>query len=242
MENNDKITMGGPTLASIIRSNPQFGNFGLAKSSVAALFLGITFSFGVGCVITDNLRQFGFYIVFLSVFHYLEFFMTALFHPETLTYHSYLLNHSRDYHYALAAGFIEYWLEYFLVPSIKNRVFLMSLGVLMCVVGQFFRTGAMYAAGSNFTHMVATEKKETHRLVTNSFYSFVRHPSYFGWFWWSIGTQVLLCNPLCTLAYAYVSWKFFNARIREEEEYLVQFFGNQYVEYRQKVGTGIPLI
>lgn len=44
--------------------------------------------------------------------------------------------------------------------------------------------------------------------------SYLRHPSYFGWFWWVVGTQVLLWNPLCLVGYAYVSWKFFDQRIR----------------------------
>lgn len=34
-------------------------------------------------------------------------------------------------------------------------------------------------------------KAETHQLVTHGVYSIVRHPSYVGWFWWSVGTQVI---------------------------------------------------
>jgi len=50
-------------------------------------------------------------------------------------------------------------------------------------------------------------------LVDSGFYSFSRHPSYFGWFWWSIGTELLLCNPICFIFYTYASWNFFNDRI-----------------------------
>lgn len=42
---------------------------------------------------------------------------------------------------------------------------------------------------------------------------YLRHPSYFGWFWWCVGTQCLLCNPLCILAYAVAAWDFFRKRI-----------------------------
>lgn len=31
-----------------------------------------------------------------------------------------------------------------------------------------------------------------------------RHPGYLGWMLWAIGTQVLLINPFCTLAFAVV--------------------------------------
>ena len=74
------------------------------------------------------------------------------------------------------------------------------------------------------------------------FFSFSRHPSYVGWFWWSVGTQVILLNPFCMVAYAAASWKFFSDRIYTEEMTLVQFFGEKYVEYQQRVGTGIPFI
>ena len=57
-------------------------------------------------------------------------------------------------------------------------------------------------AGSNFDHIVQSNKDSGHQLVTTGVYTYLRHPSYCGWFWWSIGTQVLLCNPLCIVAYA----------------------------------------
>jgi protein-S-isoprenylcysteine O-methyltransferase Ste14 len=44
-------------------------------------------------------------------------------------------------------------------------------------------------------------------------YAYFRHPSYFGFFWWGIGTQVMLGNTLCLVAYAGVLWYFFMKRI-----------------------------
>lgn len=73
-------------------------------------------------------------------------------------------------------------------------------------------------------------------------YKISRHPSYMGWFWWSLGTQVLLANPVCLVGYALVSLKFFRERIEDEEAYLVQFFGNDYVRFQEEVGVGIPTI
>lgn len=49
-------------------------------------------------------------------------------------------------------------------------------------------------------------------------------------------------NPICTIAYAYVSWHFFRERIIMEEWYLLNFFKEEYSAYQQKVGTGIPFI
>ena len=59
-----------------------------------------------------------------------------------------------------------------------------------------------------------------------------RHPSYAGWFMWSLGSQLILVNPICLLAYAYVSFSFFSERIYCEEFMLLKFFGNEYREYQ----------
>lgn len=74
----------------------------------------------------------------------------------------------------------------------------------------------------------------------DSLHSYLRHPSYFGWFYWSVGTQLLLCNPLCTAAYAYAAWTFFAGRIPYEEGLLVDFYGAEYVQYAQGTVIGIP--
>ena len=71
-------------------------------------------------------------------------------------------------------------------------------------------------------------------------FSVCRHPSYAGWFWWSIGTQLLLCNPVCTLVYAAASYRFFAGRIWHEERALLSFFGDAYRNYQRQVPSGVP--
>ena len=101
---------------------------------------------------------------------------------------------------------------------------------------------SMMTAKSNFTHVIKDEKDDSHVLVTTGIYSWMRHPSYFGWFYWSIGTQLLLCNPICFLGYTYASWKFFDDRIRYEEYNLINFFDQQYIEYMKNTPVRIPFI
>lgn len=187
-------------------------------------------------------RSFWAYLMFLSVFHFLEFILTAMFHSETLTIDSFLLNHSKQYHFAALCATIEYWMELAFYPSLKSNMILILMGIILCSVGQIFRTGAMYQAGHNFTHLVSTVKNHKHRLVTSGLYSLSRHPSYFGWFWWSIGTQIILSNPICLVGYTWASWNFFANRIPYEEEHLVHFFGIEYIKYRDSVGVGIPFL
>jgi protein-S-isoprenylcysteine O-methyltransferase len=68
----------------------------------------------------------------------------------------------------------------------------------------------------------------------------LRHPAYFGWFYWSVGTQLLLCNPVCSAGYLLAAWSFFRDRIPAEEHYLAQFYGEKYVRYAQSTIIGIP--
>lgn len=53
---------------------------------------------------------------------------------------------------------------------------------------------------------------------------------------------MILVNPLCVIAYSLASWKFFNERVTVEEITLINFFGEQYSDYQEKVSTGLPLI
>ena len=89
-------------------------------------------------------------------------------------------------------------------------------GFLLLVLGQTVRTTAMAHAGQNFNHIVQSRRKEGHVLVTEGVYAYLRHPSYFGFFWWGIGTQMVLGNAACLVGYAVVLWRFFRRRIERE--------------------------
>lgn len=54
--------------------------------------------------------------------------------------------------------------------------------------------------------------------------------------------QLILQNPFCFCAYALMSWKFFHDRVLIEEITLLNFFGEDYVNYQEKVGTGLLFI
>eukprot|EP01120_Amphizonella_sp_Union-15-10_P006486 TRINITY_DN2096_c0_g1_i1.p1 TRINITY_DN2096_c0_g1~~TRINITY_DN2096_c0_g1_i1.p1 ORF type:complete len:126 (-),score=16.98 TRINITY_DN2096_c0_g1_i1:5-382(-) len=116
------------------------------------------------------------------------------------------------------------------------------IGTLVVLVGLGIRTASMYIAGSNFHHLVREEREQGHQLVTHGIYAFLRHPAYFGWFWYSVSTQLLLTNPLCICLFAFASWRFFSERIPEEEKNLIKFFGKAYEDYRERVHVWIPFI
>lgn len=167
---------------------------------------------------------------------------TAFIKPKTLKLDSFLLNHSREYIIAAIASWVEFFVEWYFFPQLKLLTWFTYIGLAMCVFGETTRKLAMLTAGSNFNHIVQSRQEEGHQLVVHGVYSLWRHPSYVGWFYWSIGTQILLVNPFCVIAYTAASWSFFNSRVEEEELTLLNFFAEDYVEYKKKVGTGLPFI
>lgn len=140
---------------------------------------------------------------------------------------------------------MEFWAETsLLAPWLKGWGVVSGVGLAAVVAGQVVRTAAMWAAGANFTHVVedGPERRPEHALVTHGVYTVLRHPSYAGWFWWSVGTQALLGNPVCAAAYAAAAWRFFAGRIPGEEAALARYFGREYGEWARGRWVGIPWV
>ncbi|KAK7486044.1 hypothetical protein BaRGS_00022653 [Batillaria attramentaria] len=211
--------------------------------AVRAGNLGLAFAVGLlvsvsGC----SWSLFGWYLAALAFFHWSEYFTTAATNPRSLTLESFLLDHSREYQLAALASLTEFTLEWMILPGMKQMWAVSVAGLVLTVAGEILRKASMCTAGRNFNHYVQHTKQHDHRLVTHGVYKFCRHPSYVGWFCWSLGTQIMLCNPFCLVGYAVVSWRFFNERIYEEEIYLLNFFGEDYLDYQRRVPTGLPFI
>ncbi|KAK4058053.1 farnesyl cysteine-carboxyl methyltransferase [Microbotryomycetes sp. JL221] len=188
----------------------------------------------------------GLYLSSWAVFHLLEFVVTSMWNPGKLSVSSFLLDNGNAYHVAHIFGILEHVLEEAFLPErwrlYKHQGGLIVLGFALVIGGQILRSFAMITASSNFSHLLAFKKAQGHQLVTDGIYAWSRHPSYAGFTWWAVGTQVMLVNPFGAVAFAAVLYYFFSNRIRVEEKYLIQFFGDEYVKYKQRVPTRIPFI
>lgn len=206
--------------------------------------LGAAFGIGLGITLLapGGWLDFGLFLCFLSIYHMWEWSFVAFFHPEELSGDSFLINHSPEWVCAWAFCVLEYFVERHFFPGMKNHLFIVIPAALVVAGGQAIRTISMYTAGSNFSHIVEESARDDHVLVTDGIYAISRHPSYFGWFWWTIFMQVLLGNPITTVAFAAVAWMFFNDRIPDEETYLIEMFGDKYLDYKKRVPTRIPFI
>lgn len=212
--------------------------------AVRACFIGTALGNGiiVSALCTASYKPFGWFMIILSFFHFSEYLTTSITNPSTLSLDSFLLTHSVAYWVAAVCSWAEFFLERWLLPSLKECWYVSVVGIIICTFGEIMRKMAMFTARRNFNHIVQVKKQKDHELVTWGVYRFSRHPSYVGWFWWSIGTQIVLINPLCVIAYAITSWLFFKERVYFEEMTLIKFFGQRYLDYKKRVGTGLPFI
>lgn len=226
----------------------------LSGIALRAFCLGMAFSAGsvataAVALLTDSpLWRVPFFLLALSGFHFLEFWTTAARNTPAAGVESFLLTANWPaYAIAHAAAFAECAFVGALFPGrswapLGSGPLLLGLGLAMVAIGQAVRSVAMLQAGVSFNHNIQTRKAASHALVTTGIYAWLRHPSYFGFFYWGLGTQLVLGNVVCFCAYAAVLWSFFSRRIRVEETRLVDFFQDDYVEYRKRVGTVLPFI
>ncbi|KAF8138429.1 Isoprenylcysteine carboxyl methyltransferase family-domain-containing protein [Boletus edulis] len=234
------------TIPVNVEPHGSIPNTPLAASTISFL-LGGSFTLGLFLFLQGGFsspwwatHQLGFFVAAWSAFHWGEFAVTAGWNLEKCSVDSFLLENGATYHIANGTALLEYLVTLFFVPSLKSFKYISTIGVILVFVGQTLRTTAMMHASTNFSHSVALRKKDSHQLVTDGVW--FRHPSYAGFFYWALGTQMVLQNPVSFIGFAIVLWRFFYRRTRVEEKALVQFFGNDYEFYRRRVGTWIPFV
>ena len=190
----------------------------------------------------DIFFQIHLYYISLVIYHYTEYLSVLIYHFNKCSWHSFLIDQSKEWIFSILFSFGEYYIEMIYFKKIKTCLIFIILGLIILIIGQFFRISALFTGKISFTHVISYKKKKEHVLVTNGIYSISRHPSYFGFFIWSIGTQILCFNPICIISYIIVLFIFFKDRILDEEILLIQFFGDEYINYKRKVPILIPFI
>jgi protein-S-isoprenylcysteine O-methyltransferase len=165
--------------------------------AIRALFLGYIFGIGtlVSFIAPSSWQTFGIYAAILATFHYSEFLAIAWTNPAALTVDSFILNHSLAYGFAASLSWLEFLIERHFFYQMKLPSVASYFGLALCISGEILRKMAMYTAKHNFNHIVQSEKSDDHHLITHGVYNLCRHPSYVGWFYWSIGTQVGVIFP-----------------------------------------------
>jgi protein-S-isoprenylcysteine O-methyltransferase len=197
----------------------------LSGIAIRSLLLGIVGTSSVIATISliyftsSVLWRLPFFLSALSIFHFLEFWTTARYNTKEAKISSFLLSQNGSaYNIAHTAALSECLLTSIIFPNrswapSSATYALISVGLVMIFFGQTIRSVAMVQAGTNFNHIVQYRKANEHQLVTTGIYHYLRHPSYCGFFWWGLGTQLVLGNAICFVAYAVILWRFFSRRI-----------------------------
>lgn len=87
---------------------------------------------------------------------------------------------------------------------------------------------------------ITLEIRDSHRLVTDGLYRYVRHPMYSSFWLWAIAQAFLIPNWVAGLAGLVGVAGLYFSRVGKEEAMMERTFGDQYRAYRAVTGRVIP--
>jgi protein-S-isoprenylcysteine O-methyltransferase Ste14 len=111
------------------------------------------------------------------------------------------------------------------------------LGVALFTVGGAIRLWPVYVLGNRFSGLVAIQPG--HTLVTSGIYGVIRHPSYLGLLFTSLGWALVFRSWVGVIITGATLLPLL-ARISAEERLLRSQFGDEYEAYRARTSRLIP--
>ncbi|MFW9940442.1 MAG: methyltransferase family protein [Candidatus Thorarchaeota archaeon] len=115
---------------------------------------------------------------------------------------------------------------------------LILTGMVSISVGFLFEIFGIIALGINFRIELPNEETE---LITSGIYRTMRNPIVFGIFLLVIGTFLIIPTVIVLLICIF-NILTFNAKVIDEEKFLLRRFGEKYRYYRNKVGRYLPFV
>ncbi len=109
-------------------------------------------------------------------------------------------------------------------------------GMLTVTIGFIIEILGIQSLGINFRIELPEEETE---LVTSGIYRLMRNPIAFGLFLIIIGTFLLIPNVL-TLIVTIANIIVFDTKVRDEEKFLLERFGEFFEDYKKRVGRYLP--
>ncbi len=125
-------------------------------------------------------------------------------------------------------------INYIFFPTLTipiPRLLSLVLGIILIIIGV-----PIFIMPGLTIHKYFNEGK----LATKGVYAYFRHPIYGSWIVFIVPGVVLMLNSLLGLTVPFFMYGVYKFLIREEEEYLEEKFGEEYFEYKRKVGSIFP--
>jgi protein-S-isoprenylcysteine O-methyltransferase Ste14 len=113
------------------------------------------------------------------------------------------------------------------------------LGFVIVAAGLGFAVWARLHLGRNWSATVTV--KQDHELIRSGPYAVVRHPIYTGLLVGILGTAVAIGEWRALIAFALITIGFV-LKLRTEERFMSETFGEQYARYRAEVPALIPFV
>ncbi len=110
-------------------------------------------------------------------------------------------------------------------------------GLFFCAVGVIIACRARYLLGKNWS--LSVQKKDEHELITTGIYSLVRHPIYTGLVLMFFGNSLIVGDWRGLIAVAIVLLSFL-FKLKKEEKWLTEVFGDRYITYKAHTKMLIP--
>ena len=86
---------------------------------------------------------------------------------------------------------------------------------------------------------IALELQEHHKLITSGPYKRIRHPMYLGIFIYTFGLSLVASDILVFIFFMFSIWVNYR-RIPDEEQMMIDEFGEEYLEYKEHSGKLLP--
>lgn len=122
---------------------------------------------------------------------------------------------------------------------VPHTVFVYSVGLGLCIGGTTLAIWSRHMLGRNWSATV--QLKQEHELISSGPYRFVRHPLYTGLLVLFIGSAIMIgdLRGLLAVAIMFASLWF---KLRLEERWLLQHFGDKYSAYQRHTKMLLPAL
>jgi len=128
--------------------------------------------------------------------------------------------------------------EYFLIPR-RINLWISGIGLGIVAVRIWLKWWAMLTLREYWS--VHIEIRESHKLIKDGPYRYLRHPAYLSNLMEYLGIP-LIANAYYTLIGVFLIYVPFNLiRLHLEEKELIRKFGEEYEDYRKKVPALFPI-
>ena len=111
-------------------------------------------------------------------------------------------------------------------------------GAVVFVVGLWLLWRSHVDLARNFSPSLFI--RHHHTLVTHGVFRYLRHPMYLSFWFWAVGQALLISNwlagPLSIIGF----FPIYLFRVDQEEQQLVEYFGDAYRDYQKTTGRLFP--